>query len=82
MSGNQQTLTGGAVDDVFRILVARFDGLKIERLQVRNPNDDNNLWYLTLASSDIELQMDAQSERGAAISVGISRKPIPGAGCR
>src|SRR5690242_14036376 len=54
------TLTGGPVDLVFKTLRSRFDDLTIERLKVRNPNDDDNLWYLTLTPRNVELQMDAQ----------------------
>ena len=54
------TLTGGPIDQVFTALRHRFHGLTIERLKVRNPNDDDNLWYLTLPPHNVELQMDAQ----------------------
>jgi hypothetical protein len=52
-------LTGGPLDTVFTTLRSRFDGLTIERIKVRRPTDDDNVWYLTLMPGNVEIEVDA-----------------------
>jgi hypothetical protein len=51
--------TGGPIDAVFASLHAAMASLSIERLQVRNPNDDNNLWFISAAGLPDDIQIDA-----------------------
>ena len=55
-------LTGGPVDEVFASLRRSFSDLRIERLTVTHPTDDDNVWFLTLHSKGIELQIDSMPD--------------------
>jgi hypothetical protein len=44
---------------VFTTLRSRFEGLTIERMKVRHPSDDDNVWYPTLMPGNVEIEVDA-----------------------
>jgi hypothetical protein len=50
--------TGGEVDAVFDALWTEFPEIKIERLTVTHPGDDNNVWYINGTVRDFEIQLD------------------------
>jgi hypothetical protein len=50
--------TGGPLDEVFDFLRAVFPELRIERISLTRPADDNNVWYLSLRGSR-EVQLDS-----------------------
>jgi hypothetical protein len=52
-------LTGGPIDEVFAALRRSFSDIRIERLSVTHPTDDNNVWFITRASVGTELQIDS-----------------------
>jgi hypothetical protein len=64
MRWDPRVLTGGPIDEVFIALRRRFRELTVKRLEVCNPNDDDNVWFLTLSERNIELQMDARPGGG------------------
>ena len=56
-------MTGGPLDDVFASLRKSFPGLRIERLAVANPADDDNLWYLWPADgSTVQIDTNPNGE--------------------
>jgi hypothetical protein len=52
-------LVGGPVDHVFMALRDAYPGLRIVRLSVTHPADDDNVWFITPVDSDTELQLDS-----------------------
>jgi hypothetical protein len=55
-------VTGGPVDQLFIALRNSFDGLKIERLSVPHAADDNNVWFITETSRNIDVQLDSMPD--------------------
>jgi hypothetical protein len=53
-------VTGGPVDEVFAALRRSFADLKIERLTVAHPADDDNVWFITRGT--VELQIDSMPD--------------------
>lgn len=53
--------TGGPVDLLFDALRARVDGVVIERLDVPNPADDDNVWWVRSAEG-AEVQVDTHPD--------------------
>jgi hypothetical protein len=52
-------LAGGPVDQIFSALRQAFRELRIERLSVVHPADDNNVWFIAQVNGDIEVQLDS-----------------------
>jgi hypothetical protein len=52
-------LSGCPIDAVFAALHTAVANLRIERLHVSNPNDDNNLWFISAAGLPEAVQIDA-----------------------
>ncbi|MGW6936292.1 hypothetical protein ACWGE0_39965 [Lentzea sp. NPDC054927] len=51
-------VTGGPVDELFAALRQKVRGLRVERLAVLNPNDDDNVWVITRARDGAEIKID------------------------
>jgi hypothetical protein len=49
-------LAGGPVDGVFIAIIARFPSVRIERLAVTHPGDDDNVYWIRTDS--VEVQVD------------------------
>ncbi|MER7275863.1 hypothetical protein ABT369_15530 [Dactylosporangium sp. NPDC000244] len=54
-----QDTTGGPLDEVFRALREELPDLTIERVRRTHPGDDDNVWWLTLAEADSDVQIDS-----------------------
>ena len=49
---------GGAIDEVFDAIRAQVPSLVVERLEVTHPADDDNVYFLGPAPSDLFVQVD------------------------
>lgn len=54
--------TGGPVDEVFAALRSLFEDVQIARLMVTHAADDNNVWFITRSSKNVELQIDSMPD--------------------
>jgi hypothetical protein len=55
-------VTGGPVDELLMALRNSFDGLKVERLSVAHLADDNNVWFITETTRNIDVQLDSMPD--------------------
>jgi hypothetical protein len=54
-------LTGGPVDQIFVALDSLYPDVRIERLSVTHAADDDNVWFISRPTCDVELQLNSMS---------------------
>jgi hypothetical protein len=51
--------TRGPLDEVFAALRGAFPDLRIKRVTVTHPADDDNVWFIARSGHDLDLQIDS-----------------------
>src|SRR5690606_4801797 len=55
-------LTGGPLDAIISALRTEFPDLRVERLQVTHPADDDNVWFVSRPPLDGDIQIDTRPD--------------------
>jgi hypothetical protein len=62
------------VDAVLTGVVAIVSGVAIRRLAVKNPNDNDDVWYIERDSDGFEVQIDAHAGGQPPFSIASDRR--------
>jgi hypothetical protein len=59
ISWGPSDLTGGPVDQISMSLRSSYPDVQVERLSVTHAGDDDNVWYISRPTCNVELQLDS-----------------------